>query len=148
MSTTSYILVEKQEKKNTSVYRLIKLPDLELLVSFDFDPSCLVLCSCICSLSHSPPHPHPPPLLFPYLLQVEQALPNCKPISVGRLGDVRYTTPSPHPTTPCSIIKHQLILHHTQYVMFVCVEVLRPSQPYGVMLSAVSLPNHTFIGQA
>ena len=32
--------------------------------------------------------------------------------------------------------------------MFVCVEVLRPSQPNGVMSSAVSLPNHTFIGQA
>ena len=27
---------------------------------------------------------------------------------------------------------------------FVCVEVLRPSQPNGVMSSAVSLPNHTF----
>ena len=33
-------------------------------------------------------------------------------------------------------------------LVFVCVEVLRPSQPSGVMLSAVSLPNHTFIGQA
>ena len=32
--------------------------------------------------------------------------------------------------------------------LFVCVEVLRPSQPNGVMSSAVSLPNHTFIGQA
>ena len=31
---------------------------------------------------------------------------------------------------------------------FVCVEVLGPSQPNGVMLSAVSLPNHTFTGQA
>ena len=31
---------------------------------------------------------------------------------------------------------------------FVCVEVLRPSQPNGVMSSAVSLPNHTFTGQA
>ena len=31
---------------------------------------------------------------------------------------------------------------------FVCVEVLRPSQPSGVMSSAVSLPNHTFTGQA
>ena len=31
--------------------------------------------------------------------------------------------------------------------LFVCVEVLRPSQPNGVMLSAVSLPNHTFTGQ-
>ena len=32
--------------------------------------------------------------------------------------------------------------------MFVCVEVLQPSQPTGVMSSAVSLPNHTFTGQA
>ena len=31
---------------------------------------------------------------------------------------------------------------------FVCVEVLRPSQPNGVMSSTVSLPNHTFTGQA
>ena len=30
----------------------------------------------------------------------------------------------------------------------VCVEVLRPSQPNGVMSSAVSLPNHMFTGQA
>ena len=32
--------------------------------------------------------------------------------------------------------------------LFVCVEVLRPSQPNGVMSSAVSLPNHSFTGQA
>ena len=32
--------------------------------------------------------------------------------------------------------------------VFVCVEVLRPSQPSGVMSSMVSLPNHTFTGQA
>ena len=32
--------------------------------------------------------------------------------------------------------------------LFVCVEVLRPSQPNGVMSSAVSLPNHTFTRQA
>ena len=31
---------------------------------------------------------------------------------------------------------------------FVCVEVLRPSQPNGVMSSAVSLLNNTFTGQA
>ena len=31
---------------------------------------------------------------------------------------------------------------------FFCVEVLRPSQPNGVMSSAVSLPSHTFTGQA
>ena len=32
--------------------------------------------------------------------------------------------------------------------MLVCVEVLWPSQPNGVISSAVSLPNHTFTGQA
>ena len=31
---------------------------------------------------------------------------------------------------------------------FVCDEILQPSQPNGVMLSAVSLPNHAFTGQA
>ena len=34
------------------------------------------------------------------------------------------------------------------FCMLVCVEVLQPSQPNGVMLSAVGLPNHTFTGQA
>ena len=29
----------------------------------------------------------------------------------------------------------------------VCVNVLRPSQPNGVMLSTASLPNHNFTGQ-
>ena len=31
---------------------------------------------------------------------------------------------------------------------FICVEVLWPSQPNGVMSRAVSLPNHMFTGQA
>ena len=30
----------------------------------------------------------------------------------------------------------------------VCVEVLQPSQPNGVMSSVVSIPNHTFTEQA
>ena len=34
------------------------------------------------------------------------------------------------------------------FICVVCVEVLRPSQPNGVVSSAVSLPNHTFTGQA
>ena len=38
--------------------------------------------------------------LYPYLLQGWQALPTCKPISVGRPGDARYMTPLPHPITP------------------------------------------------
>ena len=29
--------------------------------------------------------------------------------------------------------------------LFVCVQVLRPSQPNGVMSSVVSLPNHIFL---
>ena len=32
--------------------------------------------------------------------------------------------------------------------VIICVEVLRPSLPNGVMSSAVSLPSHTFTGQA
>ena len=35
-----------------------------------------------------------------------------------------------------------------QMCLFVCVEVLRHSQPNGVRTSMVSLPNHTFTGQA
>ena len=35
-----------------------------------------------------------------------------------------------------------------QYLTFVCVEVLWPSQPNVVMSSMVNLPNHTFTGQA
>ena len=38
--------------------------------------------------------------LYPYLLQGQQALPNCKPISIRRPGDKSYRTPSPYPTTP------------------------------------------------
>ena len=37
--------------------------------------------------------------LYPYLFPGKQALPNCKPISVGLPSEVSYTTPSPHPTT-------------------------------------------------
>ena len=51
----------------------------------------------------------------------------------------------------CHLLK---CLHSIQRVeersvcLFVFVEVLRPSQPNGVMSSVVSLPNHTFTGQA
>ena len=34
------------------------------------------------------------------------------------------------------------------HYLFVCVEVLRPSQPSEIMSSVVRLPNHTFTGQA
>ena len=45
-------------------------------------------------------------------------------------------------------IKIKLSIDITVQIGFVCVEVLRPSQPNGVMSSAVSLPKHTFTGQA
>ena len=35
-----------------------------------------------------------------------------------------------------------------KFSIFVCVEILRLCQPNGVMSSAVSLPSHTFTGQA
>ena len=44
-------------------------------------------------------------------------------------------------------LRHLYMRKHF-FFFFFCVEVLRPSQPNGVMSSAVSLPNHTFTGQA
>ena len=44
--------------------------------------------------------------------------------------------------------KNRKLLTISISFLFVCVEVLRSSQPNGVMSSAVSLPNHTFTGQA
>ena len=48
----------------------------------------------------------------------------------------------------CFIKLIKFVLSIPVLKLFVCVEVLRPSQPNGVMSSAVSLPNHTFTGQA
>ena len=39
-----------------------------------------------------------------------------------------------------------LFLYGAMVYLFVCVEVLRPSQPNGVMSSVVCFPNHTFTG--
>ena len=44
--------------------------------------------------------------------------------------------------------RFRVMQNETESFVCVCVEVLRPSQPNGVMSSAVSLPNHTFTGQA
>ena len=55
-----------------------------------------------------------------------------------------------HRTSECH--SYMAPLHNLAKVLllglFVCVEVLRPNQTNGVMSSAVSLPNHTFTGQA
>ena len=47
------------------------------------------------------------------------------------------------PRSDCSFNSNSI-----QSNLFVCVEVLQPSQPNRVMYSAVSLPNHTFTWQA
>ena len=44
--------------------------------------------------------------------------------------------------------KSQAVIKVTGHDLFVCVEVLWPSQPNGVMLSVVSLPYHILTGQA
>ena len=41
-----------------------------------------------------------------------------------------------------------IVLQFEILYSFVCVGVLWPSQPIGIMSSAVSLPNHTFTGHA
>ena len=46
------------------------------------------------------------------------------------------------------IAAHLTIKHLYKDYLFVCVEVLWPSQPNGVVSSTVNLPNHTFTGQA
>ena len=51
-----------------------------------------------------------------------------------------------HHWSKCIILEGNYI--EKEEVLFVCVEVLWPNQPNGVMSSAVSLPNHTFTGQA
>ena len=46
------------------------------------------------------------------------------------------------------VLRQMWLIVKVSHLGFVCFEVLRPSQPSGVMSSAVSLPNHTFTGQA
>ena len=50
------------------------------------------------------------------------------------------------PSQPNGVMSSAVSLPNHMFV--VCVEVLWPSQPNGVMSSVVSLPNHTFTGQA
>ena len=45
------------------------------------------------------------------------------------------------------VVKVTKVVIFERYCLFV-FEVLQPSQPNGVILSTVSLPNHTFNGQA
>ena len=61
-------------------------------------------------------------------------------LSLGRLSPLKRLTSIVHIFLPET--------DNCPSCLFVCVEVLRPSQPNGVMSSAVSLPNHTFTGQA
>ena len=47
-----------------------------------------------------------------------------------------------------STIRLKNEMHDAVYFFGVCVEVLQPSQPNGVISSVVNLPNHIFTGQA
>ena len=73
-------------------------------------------------------------------IQLTLVISNSKGLS-EILRDIRTST-----YQICGI--EEKIIRTTTFVCVVCVEVLRPSQPNGVMSSAVSLPNHTFTGQA
>ena len=67
--------------------------------------------------------------LYPYLLQGQQALANCLPISVGHPGDKSYRrTPSPHPTTPTFYknvheYKNMCVCMYVCVWMYMCVSV-------------------------
>ena len=60
----------------------------------------------------------PPLPLYPYLLQGQQTLPNCKPVSVGCPGDARYMRPLP-PNHPHS---------NTCITMLICLTKTNDSQ--------------------
>ena len=63
--------------------------------------------------------------LYPYLLQGQKVLPNCKPISVGHPSDAIYTTPLPHPTTPTFWLKQEPYLELCVYLqdLFWCKNI-------------------------
>ena len=61
-------------------------------------------------------------------------------------GDTLSSTDAPDITIWLALVHVQEICLRND--LFVRVEVLRPSQRDGIMSSAVSLPNHTFTGQA
>ena len=71
--------------------------------------------------------------------------------TINTIIQIEKTQMKPNDTktkqTKSSIIQYNTLHYNIQYNI-VCVEVLRPSQPNGVMSSAVSLPNHTYTGQA
>ena len=71
-----------------------------------------------------------------------------KSILKMEVEDLKFSTENGLPKYAHSaIICGQIGCGKKDFVL-VCVEVLRPSQPNGVMSSLVSLPNHTFTGQA
>ena len=73
----------------------------------------------------------------------------CEFLSAFLLNAVCSKRKSLLPSVKIIFFYSRLISERRQnFSEFVCVEVLRPSQPNGVMSSAVSLPNHTFTGQA
>ena len=60
-------------------------------------------------------------------------------MSVAQMG-----TAHAHLKISMFVLRFTALSTQRVHVNFVCVEVLRPSQPSGVMSSMVSLPNHVY----
>ena len=69
---------------------------------------------------------------------------SCDNPKLGIVNNNMYAKYDPNTSILSQDIERKPILG----IGLVCIEVLRPSQPNGVMSSAVSLPNHTFTGPA
>ena len=74
-------------------------------------------------------------------------LSKCPKIKYTNISDKMGHANSVDPDQTAPVIQ-MLEMEILANCLFVCVEVLPPSQPNRVMSSAVSLPNHTFTGQA
>ena len=86
-------------------------------------------------------------LIWVWICTVYQC-PSTKP-SPGFTDNPLYTALWCHSNKNSRAINNRCLdFVQTLFVCLFCVEVLRPSQPNGVMPSAVSLPNHTLTGQA
>ena len=86
------------------------------------------------------------PVFKPDPMRQEQSLLHLALLSMKRLDLTKSESLFPAFKDP-SFLNTEINICPSYY-LFVCVEVLQPSQPNRVMSSAVSLPNHTFTGQA
>ena len=77
--------------------------------------------------------------LYPYLLQGQQAFHNCKQISVGRPSEVRYTTPSPNPTTPAWVEGNAVETTGCSWLIHLLMPLVRLSLGWITLLASTSI---------